>query len=209
MDHTIYIVGIGPGNPDFVVPKGLRLMKEAKVLIGSARALEDFARDSQITYPVTGQLGEMADFMAEQLKEHDVVVLVSGDPGYYSLLPYIKKKFPAHPIDVIAGISSMTYAFARLAEPWQTAELLSFHGRIPPVAKLGYEEGKALGFLTDKEYNPSAIAKLLIEEHGWPETTRAAACERLSYEDERIERGTLKDISTLDGFYHSVLVVMG
>ena len=27
MAHTLYIVGIGPGNPDYVVPKGLNLIK--------------------------------------------------------------------------------------------------------------------------------------------------------------------------------------
>ena len=48
-----------------------------------------------------------------------------------------------------------------------------------------------------------------MDEHGWPKETTAAACERLSYEDERIERATLGDIAELPGFYHSVLVVMG
>ena len=35
MAHTLYIVGIGPGNPDYVVPKGLNLIKHATVLVGS------------------------------------------------------------------------------------------------------------------------------------------------------------------------------
>ena len=26
MAYTLYIVGIGPGNPDYVVPKGLNLL---------------------------------------------------------------------------------------------------------------------------------------------------------------------------------------
>ena len=42
MAHTLYIVGIGPGNPDYVVPKGLNLIKHATVLVGSERSLEDF-----------------------------------------------------------------------------------------------------------------------------------------------------------------------
>ncbi|ETJ44316.1 Precorrin-6y C5,15-methyltransferase (Decarboxylating), CbiE subunit, partial [human gut metagenome] len=56
MAHTLYIVGIGPGNPDFVVPKGLNLIKHATVLVGSERSLEDFQEPGQITYPVTGKL---------------------------------------------------------------------------------------------------------------------------------------------------------
>ncbi len=208
MEHTIYIVGIGPGNPDYVVPKGLDCIGRAEVLIGSARALEDFAKTDQITYPVAGKLTEMTEFIRSHLECTDVVVMVSGDPGYYSLLPYLKKQFSEHRIEVIPGISSITYAFARLGEPWQNAELLSFHGRVPPVEKLAYKEGRALGFLTDKEYNPAHIAKILMT-HGWTPDTKAAACERLSYEDERIVRGTLQEISELEGFYHSVLVVTG
>ena len=39
MAHTLYIVGIGPGNPDYVVPRGLNLIKHATVLVGSERSL--------------------------------------------------------------------------------------------------------------------------------------------------------------------------
>lgn len=209
MAHTLRIIGIGPGNPDYVVPIGLKRIAEAKVLVGSERALQDFARDGQQCYPVTGKLSELALWIEQQLTHDDVVVLVSGDTGYYSLLPYLKKKFPTYPLEVIPGISSMMFAFARLGEVWQNADLMSFHGRIPPADKLRYEEGRTLGFLTDKEHNPSAIARILMDEHGWPKETTAAACERLSYEDERIERATLGDIAELPGFYHSVLVVMG
>ena len=32
MAHTLYIVGIGPGNPDYVVPRGLNVIKHATVV---------------------------------------------------------------------------------------------------------------------------------------------------------------------------------
>lgn len=73
---------------------------------------------------------------------------------------------------------------------------------------LYYKEGRKLGFLTDPEQNPAHIAKVLME-LGWPKDTKAAACERLSYDDEQIVRGTLAELSTLDGFGHSVMVVLG
>ncbi len=209
MEHTIYIVGIGPGNPEYVVPKGLQLIQKASVLVGSERSLQDFARTEQCTYPVTAKLKELVTFIREKLAIDDVVVMVSGDPGYYSLLPYLKKQFGIEHIEVIPGISSMTYAFARLGEPWQEADLMSFHGRQPTPEKLTYQEGRKLGFLTDKEYNPAHIATLLVKTYGWPSTTKAAACERLSYADEKIHRGTLADIQKLEGFFHSVMVVLG
>lgn len=207
MAHTLYVVGIGPGNPEYVVPRGLQLIKEATVLVGSERALLDFAQPEQVTYPITGKLSALAEWIHHQLITSDVVVLVSGDTGYYSLLPYLKKKFPQVPIEVVPGISSMTFAFARIGEVWQDADLLSFHGRVPPESALRYEAGRKLGFLTDKEHNPASIAQILLD-HGWPATTTAYACERLSYEDERIEQRSLEAMTGLAGFYHSVMIVI-
>ncbi|WP_273419303.1 precorrin-6y C5,15-methyltransferase (decarboxylating) subunit CbiE [Veillonella caviae] len=208
MAHTLFIVGIGPGNPDYVVPRGLDLIRNATVLVGSERALEDFREPRQITYPVTGKLSILAEQIECELQNHDVVVMVSGDTGYYSLLPYLKKKFPSYPIEVIPGISSMTFAFARLGEVWHDANLMSFHGRQPAPEQLVYVEGKKMGFLTDPEFNPARIASILIE-IGWPPETRAAALERLSYDDEKIVDSTLEVLTDLEGFGHSVMVVLG
>lgn len=208
MEHTLYIVGIGPGNPDYVVPRGLQLIHDARVLVGSERSLEDFQEPGQITYPVTGKLSLLTEQIAKELASHDVVVMVSGDTGYYSLLPYLKKKFPHQPLEVVPGISSMVFAFARLGEVWHDADLMSFHGRQPAPEKLVYKEGKKMGFLTDPEYNPARIASILIEA-GWPKETRAAALERLSYEDEKVVDSTLEVLTELEGFGHSVLVVLG
>ena len=208
MEHTLYVVGIGPGHPDYVVPKGLACIKEATVLVGSERALEDFASSGQRTYAITGKLSLLAEKIERELLTDDVVVLVSGDTGYYSLLPYLKKKFPTTNIAVIVGISSMTFAFARLGEVWHDADLMSFHGRQPSDEKIAYVEGKKMGFLTDSEYNPAHIARILCD-LGWPETTRAAALERLSYDDERVVDETLGSLRDLEGFGHSVMVVFG
>ena len=208
MAYTLYIIGIGPGHPDYMVPKGKEIIAKSSLIVASERALEDFALPGQDTYPVTGKLKELLAFVKAELERRDVVVLVSGDTGYYSLMTYLKKNITEHPIEVVAGISSMTFAFARLQESWFDADLLSFHGRIPAEEKLYYEEGRKLGFLTDKEHNPAYIAKALME-HGWPSTTRAAALTRLSYEDEQIVDATLADLANLEGFEHAVTIVLG
>lgn len=62
-------------------------------------------------------------------------------------------------------------------------DLMSFHGRQPAPEKLYMKQVKRWGFLTDPEYNPAHIARILIDA-GWPKETRAAALERLSYDDE-------------------------
>mgnify|MGYP000228900688 len=132
--------------------------------------------------------------------------MVSGDPGYYSLLPWLKKQFPECPLTVIPGISSVQAAYCALAQPWQGSEWLSFHGRVPDDDKLMFSEGRKLSFLTDGVHNPAFIAEYLMGK-GWPGETPASACEHLSYENQHIVTSTLSEIAKLDGFEESVMVV--
>ena len=202
------VVGIGPGNPDYVLPAALRAIREAKVLVGGSRALSDFAVDGQRTMTIRGDITAVLSFIREALSESDVVVMVSGDPGYYSLLDALRRDFDEELLSVIPGISSVQFAFARLALPWHDASLLSFHGRRPSDAELAYRPGRIIGMLTDTKNSSRTIPKLLME-MGWPEDTKAAICARLSYEDERIVRTTLAGAATEKEETHCVLVVMG
>lgn len=208
MEHTLIIAGIGPGDRQYILPKALSAIESAHYLVGGRRALSEYGRKEQEMYPITGKLSDLADWIATAIQKDDVVIMVSGDPGYYSLLPWLKKRFSENSIRVIPGISSVQAAFALLEEPWQGASWLSFHGRVPADVQLVYEKGKKLAFLTDYEHNPSYIASYLIKK-GWPEKTRAAACEHISYENQQVRDCTLKEITMLDGFGESVLVVIG
>lgn len=208
MANTLIVAGIGPGDKEYIIPKALKAIKNARFLVGGKRALADYASLNQETYPITGKLSLLAEWLEKSLQTDDVVVMVSGDPGYYSLLPWLKKRFPESTIEVIPGISSVQSAFSVIGEPWQGALWLSFHGRVPEEAQTVYEEGKKMAFLTDHEHNPAYIAQYLIEK-GWPENTRAAALEHISYENQNVKIGSLKDLTELSGFGESVMVVMG
>lgn len=208
MDHTLIIAGIGPGNRDYILPKALSAIENARFLVGGKRALHDFAKEGQETYPVTGKLSLLAEWLEEKLALDDVVVMVSGDPGFYSLLPWLKKRFPESPLQVIPGISSVQAAFCLINEPWQGAKWLSFHGRVPEERDTSYGKGKKLAFLTDYEHNPAYIAGYLIKQ-GWPKETKAAACEHISYENQHISESSLEDMVSLEGFGESVMVVIG
>ncbi|MBR2214929.1 MAG: precorrin-6y C5,15-methyltransferase (decarboxylating) subunit CbiE [Selenomonadaceae bacterium] len=206
MDTVITVVGIGPGHPDYVLPAAKSAIEQAKVLVGGRRVLADFARKEQKTMTITGDIPATLDFIRQNLRDNDVTVLVSGDPGYYSLLDVLKKNFPPEKIRVIPGISSVQMAFARLALPWHHATLLSFHGRSPAAEDLRFAPEKILGLLTDNEHNSRYVAAQLLEE-GWPEDSACYICRRLSYEDESISAATLGEALTLAPVGSAVLVV--
>ena len=200
------MAGIGPGSEDFISPAALKKIRSAKFLIGGRRALEQFAKDNQITCAITRDLDAPINFIREKILLDDVVVMVSGDPGYYSMLDLLRKNFPPESIEVIPSVSAMQLAFAKISLPWHDATLLSFHGRLPAREALKYSAGKILGLLTDAEFNSATISKLLLE-CGWEKNSYVTICERLSYPDEKIFTTTLSEAAQAAPVNHCILIV--
>ena len=63
MEHTLIVAGIGPGDPDYILPKAQKAIEGAHYLVGGRRALSDYAKPSQETYPVTGKLSLLASWL--------------------------------------------------------------------------------------------------------------------------------------------------
>ena len=154
------MIGIGPGSAEYLLPKALQEGELCKVLIGSARALQLFNTEGKETKIIDKNLMDVLEFIEEK-KTEVVGVLVSGDPGFYSMLAFLKKHIPPEELEVIPGISSLQIAFSRLKLIWQEGYLLSIHGRpleniIPYV-----EKRKILGILVDKNCSLEEIKLLL------------------------------------------------
>ena len=208
MEHQITIVGIGPGNPEYLPPIAARAIQSANILIGSRRALISYASNGQETRVIDGNIEELIVWMRHKIQQHDMVVLVSGDPGYFSLLDVIRRELQGVKIQVIPGISSFQVAFAKLGLPWHNATLLSFHGREPSEAQLTYHSGRLISLLTDGKNNPTVIALKLCDA-GWPLASQVWLCRELTYDSEQILAGTLSDIKGLTGYESCVMVVQG
>ena len=205
--NKIIVAGIGPGNIDFITPAALKKIRAAKFLVGGRRALKDFSATEQITCAITGDLDSALNFIREKISCGEVVVMVSGDPGYYSMLDLLRKNFPPTQIEVIPSISAMQLAFAKISLPWHAATLASFHGRQPAREVLKFSTGKILGLLTDAEFNSASISKLLIDECGWEKNSAVTICARLSYPDEKIFTTTLAEAANSEPVKHCVLIV--
>ena len=206
MENKIIVAGIGPGAESFITPAALEKIRAAKFLVGGRRALAEFSKPEQVTCAITRDLDAAINFIREKISVGEVVVMVSGDPGYYSMLDLLRKNFPPARIEVIPSISAMQLAFARLALPWHSATLLSFHGRRPADSDLKFAQGKVLGLLTDAEFNSKTIAQILLE-NGWAESSSVAICARLSYADEKIIRTDLAAAAVSEPVKNCILIV--
>ncbi|MBR1580477.1 MAG: precorrin-6y C5,15-methyltransferase (decarboxylating) subunit CbiE [Selenomonadaceae bacterium] len=208
MGHKIIVAGIGPGGDDFISPAARHAIDHAKILVGGRRALSQFAADDRLTFPITADIDAAVDFIRSNVERDDVTVMVSGDPGYYSLLDTLRREFDPSIIEVIPSISAMQLAFARAKMPWHDATLLSFHGRRPPDAELFYAPHRVLGLLTDGSFHSQSISKILLA-LGWAPDTKIFIALRLSYPDEQLIEMTLGEAAGRDPIKHCVLIVGG
>ncbi len=190
----ISVIGIGPGSRDFLLNITKRKVDEADVLVGSSRGLELFDDLEKEKFEITGELEKVKGYIGRNYREKKVVVLVSGDPGLYSLLSYLRRKFPPKELEVIPGISSMQLAFARIKSTWHDAEITSLHGKNDEKKVLELvKNNEKVGVFTDREYSPDCIARLLIEEGVGKR--KGAVFTELSYDSESKFTGSLEQIS--------------
>ncbi|MBC2722236.1 precorrin-6y C5,15-methyltransferase (decarboxylating) subunit CbiE [Desulfosporosinus sp.] len=154
----LQVIGIGPGRPEWLPPAITELVKNCEILIGGSRALELFPDFIGRQYTLSGNLASSVEVIRNALLERKVVgVLVSGDPGFFSFLPRLKKEFPEERIDVHPGISSLQFAFARAELPWQEATFASVHGR--ELSVLPQVITRPTAVLTGGENSPQKIAQ--------------------------------------------------
>ncbi|RBP68416.1 precorrin-6Y C5,15-methyltransferase (decarboxylating) [Alkalibaculum bacchi] len=181
--NHIDVIGLGPGHPDYILPAGLKKIKEADVLIAGERNLEGISTSGKEVLIIRNNLKQLIEYINKNYHDKKIGVLVSGDPGYHSMLSYIKKNTQGIEVRVTPGISSFTYFFSKLSLVWQDAVLSSVHGEDTDFIKL-VEENKKVFFLTDQKITPNYMANELMKKGITHK--RFFIGERLSYADEKI-----------------------
>ncbi|HZK54017.1 MAG TPA: precorrin-6y C5,15-methyltransferase (decarboxylating) subunit CbiE [Desulfosporosinus sp.] len=176
----LQVIGIGPGRQEWLPPAITELAKQCDVLIGGARALLLFPDFAGQQYTLSGDLASSVACIRNALLEQKVIgVLVSGDPGFFSFLPRLKKEFPEERIDVYPGISSLQFAFAKAELPWQEANFVSVHGRELSILPEVITHPTAV--LTGGDNTPQKIAALYLKRGNNPKMSVGNA---LAYPEE-------------------------
>jgi len=176
----LQVIGIGPGRPEWLPPAINELANNCEILIGGSRALKLFPDFTGRQYTLSGDLASSVEVIRNALLEKKKVgVLVSGDPGFFSFLPRLKKEFPEERIDVHPGISSLQFAFARAELPWQEATFASVHGR--ELSVLPQVITRPTAILTGGENTPQKIAQYYLDRGCNP---RISIGNALSYPEE-------------------------
>lgn len=162
---TVVGLGLGAGS---VNPEVLEAVKKAEVLAGAERHLALFAENPAKRL----QKGNLESFLGEVIaysKTSRVVVLASGDPGFYGVAYKLAQRLPQAELEIICNVSSFQAAFARLKLSWVGARVVCMHGgRIGDLFPALLDSDK-VAVLNDHIHTPARVAELLLKrgQAGW------------------------------------------
>ena len=206
--NKINVVGLGPGNIKYLSTSGIECIKEAEIIVGSTRQLSDLKAiisEKQKIY-ILGKLTELITYLKENI-ERKITIIVSGDTGYYSLVPYLSKNLSKDILNIIPNISSYQYLFSKLGENWQNFRLASVHGReFDYVKNINDEDIAGLVLLTDDIQNPYEVSKNLYN-NGLRNLTVIVG-ENLSYDNEKITILEIEDYEELNRKFDMNVLVL-
>lgn len=208
----IEIVGAGPGDPDLVSVRGRRMLERADLILyaGSLvpRELTLCAKDgATVRSSADMNLGEQCALMKEFYDRGAFIVrLHTGDPCIFGAIQEQMAFFDEHGMSyhITPGISSFLAAAAELRsqftipERCQTIILTRGEGRTPMPEReklhlLARSQSTMCIFLSASIVD-DVQAQLLTE---YPEDTPVAACYHLTWKDQAIYRGKLKDLADM------------
>ena len=219
----IEIVGAGPGDPDLVSVRGRKMLERADLILyaGSLvpKALTECHKPGAVVRSSADMaLEEQCELMKQFYDEGKYIVrLHTGDPCIFGAIQEQMAFFDQNHMDyhITPGISSFLAAAAELRsqftipERTQTIILTRGEGRTPMPEKeqlhlLARSQSTMCIFLSAAIVDD--VQRELLQEY--PEDTPVAACYHLTWPDQRIYRGQLKDLAKIVHDNHLTLTTM-
>lgn len=208
----IEIVGAGPGDPDLVSVRGRKMLERADLILyaGSLvpKALTECHKPgAMVRSSADMNLEEQCALMKQFYDEGKFIVrLHTGDPCIFGAIQEQMAFFDQNGMEyhITPGISSFLAAAAELQsqftipERCQTIILTRGEGRTPMPEKeqlhlLARSQSTMCIFLSAAIVDD--VQRELLQEY--PEDTPVAACYHLTWPDQKIYRGKLKDLAKI------------
>ncbi len=210
--NKIHFVGAGPGDKELITLKGYKQLSEADVVIyaGSLvnKELLEYCKEGcEIHDSAYMDLGEIISVMKKGIDENKKVVrLQTGDFSIYgSIREQVEELYKLQiEYDCTPGVSSFLGAASALGveytvpEVSQSVIITRAEGRTPVPSKeslqsFAQHQTSMVIFLSVQMIG-KVVAQLI--EGGYPEDTDIAVVYKATWQDEKIVKGTLKDIES-------------
>ncbi len=211
-DDPVYAVGVGPGNLEYLTPRGERAIAEADVVVGFTTVVEFVSECTDADLLTCGYKDEaeaLEEFAERVANGESGTAVAMGDPnhsGYQfvgKVQDVLEREDPEIPLRVIPGISSIQLAASRARTPKEDSEFVTLHksGDVSAdMDRLAEAVGERHLLVLPRPYDimPGDIARFLLEHDADPDL-EALVLEKLTHEDEVIHRFTLGGLTAHAG----------
>lgn len=194
----ITVIGLD-GRP--LDPRAREAVAGAALVVGGRRHLEDLGVENERSVNLSGDLS--ASMGEIEAAEGPVVVLASGDPGFFGIVRLLEEWCGRENLRVMPAVSSVALAFARAGLRWDDAVVVSAHGRDPRRSVNVCRAHPKVAVLTSPDFGPADLAREL---DGWKRTLFVA--EKLGGPEERVSHGSVEEISTGEWSDPNVVLVL-
>ena len=185
---TVYIIGAGCGDKGLLTSHSAEIIDKCGTVIGPERLAEKYADEKKVFF----------EYKPENIKNiidrqnEDTAVLMSGDTGIFSGTKKLLSVLDGYDVEVIPGISSISYFSSKINIPWQEWKIISIHGRKSNVIGHIRENKYTFVFLNNTDDIKNICGKLVNYGMG---NVYVYAGINLSYTDEKIFEGYAEDIN--------------
>ncbi len=223
-DSPVYAVGVGPGNQEFLTPRGRRAIEEADVVVGFTTVVEfvDDLTDADLLTCGYKDEAEALEAFGERVaagesgtavamgdpnhsgyqfvgKVQDAVERRSTSPASQAQQDAVERKTVDRPVRIVPGISSLQMAASRARTPMEDTEFVTLHksGDLEAdMARMAAAVDDRHLLVLPRPYDrmPGDLAQFLLEEGAEPDL-EALVLEKLTHDDEEIHRFTLAELS--------------
>lgn len=162
MSVWLDIIGIGEDGVDGLSAAALEKLRLAEVIVGGDRhhTLAPNPTAKRIAWP------SPFNAMIDEIKSHKgkrIVVLVTGDPLWYSVGARILKAIPKEQVRFHPQLSAFQWASSQMGWSLADVETLTIHGRADSQILPHLAPNVRMLVLTQNADSPAAVAKLLTE----------------------------------------------
>lgn len=206
-DRAVHAVGIGPGNSDFLTPRGEQAISAADVVVGFETVV-DFVADRTdadlLTCGYRDELDTLDTFAGRVADGERGTAVTMGDPNHsgYQFVGKVQRAVD-QPVRIVPGISSLQLAASRARTPMEDATFVTLHksGDLTKgLDRLRSDVGDRHLLVLPRPYDlmPEDVAAELLDAGGDPELP-ALVYERLTHDDEARTATTLADLAEAAG----------
>lgn len=188
-EKVIYVVGCGVGDVDVLTPQALEYLKNADVIIGASRLVEElsFLKNEKISEIYTDKILDIIKTSSHK----KIAVAFTGDIGFCSGAKKLLENLTDMKVITASGISSPIYFSGKIHVPWEDMKLVSLHGKNTNIISAVRTNHKVFTLLGGENNVHYVCEKLLC--YGFVDVDIFVG-ENLSYPQEKITKGTPQEL---------------